>query len=129
MVGPIGDEVVDLSTGGSGGAYPGTGGSAFGGMGSGAASFKARLDAARDRQWRFQGVGGHHLGSGGGHGHGHGQHGGGNRGAAAAAGAAKRAKEGWRGLPERGLEWIMGDREEREKEKEKERRRAMDNWI
>ncbi|EKG17301.1 Arrestin-like protein [Macrophomina phaseolina MS6] len=104
--------VVDLGTGGSGGGYPGGSGHyhAFGGMGSGAASFKARLDAARDRQWKFQGPGRENAGSRliGGHG-----------------GNAKK----WKGLPERGLEWIMGDREEREKEKEKERRRAMDNWI
>ncbi|OJD36332.1 arrestin-like protein [Diplodia corticola] len=128
------EDIVDLGTGGSGGGYPGApGGGAgastsstafFGGVGSsGAASFKARLDAARDRQWRFQGTGG-----GGGHGGHHNSH----------HHAGARTQQGgvtghhgrkWRDLPERGLEWIMGDREEREKEKEKERRRAMDNWI
>lgn len=103
--------IVDLGSGGSGGGYPGGSGHhhAFGGMGSGAASFKARLDAARDRQWRFQGPGRDRE----------------NRGIGGHGGHVKK----WKGLPERGLEWIMGDREEREKEKEKERRRAMDNWI
>ncbi|KAF9636954.1 Arrestin-like protein [Lasiodiplodia theobromae] len=122
------EHVVDLSTGGSGGAYPSAtaGGAAsssalFGGMGSsGAASFKARLDAARDRQWRFQGIGSHH--------HNNNNNGGGRAPAAGGASGHHHGKK-WKGLPERGLEWIMGDREEREKEKEKERRRAMDNWI
>ncbi|KAL1620653.1 hypothetical protein SLS54_006009 [Diplodia seriata] len=131
-----GEDVVDLSTGGSGGGYPappggGGGGGAsstafFGGMGSsGAASFKARLDAARDRQWRFQGTGGggHHN-----HHH-HPQHQHHDGGRAQQGGVTGHHGRKWRDLPERGLEWILGDREEREKEKDKERRRAMDNWI
>ncbi|KAF2091812.1 hypothetical protein K490DRAFT_12751, partial [Saccharata proteae CBS 121410] len=48
--------------------------------GSTAASFKARLEAARDRQFRFQ---------------------------------SKKPREGWKA---KGLDWLMGDKEEREKE-------------